>query len=83
MRENELVEEGEIVLMCASLLIRGEVSLRETKMESGQMCSPRFSVFNSFQTFISYSLSTRIYFIALILLVLWAQITPNMEDWLL
>lgn len=59
MRENELVQEGEIVLMCASLLIRGEVSLRGTKMESGQMCSPRFSVFNSFQTFISSSLSKK------------------------
>lgn len=37
MRENELVQEGEIVLMCASLLMRGEVSLRGTKMESGQI----------------------------------------------
>lgn len=43
-----MVEEGEIVLMCASLLIRGEVSLRETKMESGQMCSPTIFCFQFF-----------------------------------
>lgn len=42
-----------------------------------------FSVCNAIQTFIFCSLSTRIGFVALILLVLWAQNTLNMEDWLL
>lgn len=47
------------------------------------MCYPQFSVCNAIQAFIFYSLSTRIGFVALILLVLWAQNTLNMEDWLL
>lgn len=39
MRESEPEEEGEIVRMCVSF-DKGEVSLRETKMESGRMCLP-------------------------------------------
>lgn len=47
------------------------------------MCLLQFSVCNTIQAFIFCSLSTRIGFVALILLVLWSQNTRNMEDWLL
>ena len=55
---------------------------RETKTESVQMCLLQFYVCSAIQAFIFYSLSTRTGFLTLILLVLWAQNTPNIEDWL-
>lgn len=53
---------------------------RGAKVESAQMCLPQFPVCTAIQAFIFSSLSTRIGFVALILLVLWAQNTLNMEN---
>lgn len=67
--------------MCAFLLIRGGGELERNQ---NRVCSNVFTrVCNAIQTFIFHSLATRIGFVALILLLLWAQNTLNMEDWLL
>lgn len=47
------------------------------------MCLLPFPSFRPIQAFTFHSLSTRIGFVVVILLVLWAHNTLNMEDWLL